>query len=71
MESDTHLLDSRGVEATYGPQLSEAKLRNMRWKGIGPAYVKMSKRVLYTPASIRRWLEDCTVDPATAAKPKN
>lgn len=41
-------------------RMSNATLAGWRYKGIGPRFVKVGKRVLYRPADVDAWLEEQT-----------
>ena len=63
------LLTPREVEAEYGFTLTT--LRNWRYTGEGPDYIKQSPgrggRIRYRRSAIEAWLEDRTVTPGRAA----
>lgn len=40
-----------------------ATLRNWRWKGVGPAYVRFGNRAHYTEEAIARWIAAHETDP--------
>lgn len=63
------LLSPRQVDAEYGiPYLT---LQGWRWRGIGPAYIKMSSgrggRIKYRRSVIETWLDTQTVTPRSIA----
>jgi predicted DNA-binding transcriptional regulator AlpA len=39
-------------------QLTERALRDMRYQGRGPAYVKVGRLVRYRPEAVAEWLAD-------------
>lgn len=41
-------------------------LAQMRFKGVGPAYVKLGRRVLYKGSDVNRWLDEHRIEPAAA-----
>ncbi len=49
--------------------ITPATLRKWRWRGVGPAFIKLSDdpggRVMYSPATIREWIEAHTAGGAT------
>ncbi len=44
--------------------LSTGTLRNWRWKGRGPSYVKVAGRIRYRRSSVSEWLARQEIDPA-------
>ncbi|MFE1024981.1 helix-turn-helix transcriptional regulator [Streptomyces sp. NPDC058818] len=56
------LLTAIQVRDAYG--ISPQTLANHRWRGTGPAYVKISPskygRVRYRRSAIEQWLDACT-----------
>jgi hypothetical protein len=42
---------------------SETSLATERWRGIGPRYLKLGKRVFYRAADLKAWLDANTVTP--------
>ena len=38
-------------------------LDNWRYNGTGPAYVKLPKKVMYSPAALEAFIATCTVQP--------
>lgn len=57
------LLSPKQVHAEYG--IAPQTAANWRWKGIGPAFIKLTPgrggRVLYRRSEIERWLDARTV----------
>jgi len=57
------LLSPKQVHAEYG--IAPQTVANWRWKGIGPAFIKLTPgrggRVLYRRSEIERWLDARTV----------
>lgn len=63
MSAAKKLLTEREVEAEYG--LLAKTLRQWRYRGVGPAYVKVSGNcVRYRVAAIEKWLDQRTVGAA-------
>lgn len=52
---DDELLDV--IEASAMLRLSPATLRNWRWKGSGPPYVRLGSRVLYRRSELLAFVE--------------
>lgn len=46
----------RAGEAAERLHLSESKLAKMRMTGAGPAFLKLGRKVLYTPDDLDAWL---------------
>lgn len=63
------LLNTKQVAAEYG--FSETALRNWRYMGTGPEFIKLSPgkggRIRYKRSSIERWLDERTVSHGSAA----
>lgn len=49
------LLSEQAVSKSLG--LTRKALQNMRWRGGGPRYVKLGRRVLYDPADLEAWIQ--------------
>lgn len=49
------LLNELTVSKTLG--LTRRALQNMRWRGGGPRYVKLGRRVLYDRADLEAWIQ--------------
>ena len=49
------LLSEQAVSKSLG--LTRQALQNMRWRGGGPRYVKLGRRVLYDPADLEAWIQ--------------
>jgi predicted DNA-binding transcriptional regulator AlpA len=49
------LLNELTVSKTLG--LTRKALQNMRWRGGGPRYVKLGRRVLYDRADLEAWIQ--------------
>lgn len=66
---DDDLLSSKQVHAEYG--FSQSTLKNWRWMGLGPDYIKTAPgrtgRVLYRRSAIEKWLDEQTVKAGGAA----
>jgi len=43
--------------------LAVKTLQNMRWRRVGPPYLKVGKRVLYLPSDLEKYLESCRINP--------
>jgi len=48
------------AEAAERLGFKESTLRNMRWRGDGPAHVKLGHRVRYRLVDIAAYLDQCT-----------
>lgn len=59
------LCDEREVANTLRQTVDT--LRRNRWRGIGPAYIKVSRRIFYRPADVEAWLEAHRVEPEAAS----
>ncbi len=46
---------------------TENALRQERWRGAGPRYVKLARRVLYRARDLADYLDEHTVTPAGSA----
>ncbi|MEO5841370.1 MAG: helix-turn-helix domain-containing protein [Acidimicrobiales bacterium] len=57
--------DEKAVAAYTGK--SAKTFQNMRWKGEGPAYVKLGASVRYRKVDVDRWIEENTVRPSGTA----
>jgi Helix-turn-helix domain len=55
-------MTERELSAFYG-KLSLRTLRRWRQEGIGPAYVKVGRRVMYRPSDVETWTREHTIDP--------
>ncbi|MGE0215895.1 hypothetical protein [Mycolicibacterium sp.] len=42
---------------------TETALAQERWRGVGPRYLKLGKRVFYRAGDLKAWLEANTVEP--------
>ena len=42
------------------------KLAQWRYKGVGPAFYKMGKKVVYRGVDLNSWAEDNRVDPSSS-----
>lgn len=58
------LLTDKGVSAMTG--IPEGTLRNYRYLGTGPAYVKIGGHVRYKPCDVDAWIDGHTVTPGAA-----
>jgi len=56
--------DTRTTAAYIG--VPEATLRQWRYRGFGPDYVKVGQHVRYRRADLERWMDDRTVRPGGA-----
>lgn len=63
MTHDAHDLLTSGEVAQY-LRVTEHTLRQQRWRGIGPPYVRTAGRVLYRREDVEQWLAVRRVDPA-------
>jgi len=45
------------TETADGLRLSKHTLKNMRWQGTGPAFLKLGGRVFYHIDDLREWLQ--------------
>lgn len=54
-ESPDYLLDERAVERKFG--ISRRMLQALRWRGGGPVFVKLGRRIFYKREDIESWLE--------------
>ena len=63
MDESTRNLKSP-VEAAARLRRSAATLRNWRWRGEGPAFVKFGGRVHYTDEALDRFIREHEVNPA-------
>lgn len=52
------------AEAAERLRRTPATLRNWRWRGEGPAYVRFGNRVHYTERAIAEWIDAHETDPA-------
>jgi predicted DNA-binding transcriptional regulator AlpA len=59
------LLTSKSAAHRLG--FSESTFRQMRSRGVGPAYFRVCGRVRYLPAAIDYWLEQHLVVPGSEA----
>lgn len=50
---------------------TENALAQERWRGDGPRYLKLGRRVLYRAADLAAWLDAHTVTPEPAAAQAN
>lgn len=41
------------------------KLAQWRHKGMGPAYYRLGRKIIYRGADLNAWAESCKVEPAT------
>lgn len=41
-------------------RLAPETLRVWRWQGVGPAWVKVGRQVLYRLSEVERWIDDRT-----------
>lgn len=57
MHEGITVLDEADVAETLG--LSPRTLSRWRIEGRGPSYRKLGKRVVYTPADVREYLDRC------------
>lgn len=42
---------------------SEVALAQERWRGVGPRYLKLGKRVFYRAGDLKAWLDANTIEP--------
>ena len=56
------LLTKKEAAAELG--VTEANLDAWRWKGIGPAFIKLPKGTRYDLAELRRWIAARTRQPS-------
>ncbi|MEU6312383.1 DNA-binding protein [Streptomyces sp. NPDC047014] len=65
------LLSPSEVCAQYRPFASTQALADLRYKGVGPAYIKTAEgragRVFYRRSAIEKWLDERTVQTGGAA----
>lgn len=64
----TKLMREQTVSARYN--LSLPFLRNARWKGNGPRFVKIGVMVYYRPEDVDGWIESLQVSSTTEATAK-
>ena len=60
METRTYLTTQQVSEKFHIPK---STLVNMRWRRVGPDYVKFGRRVLYSFESIEQYLENRKTSP--------
>lgn len=53
---DDDMLTTRDVSREY--RLTESSLEKWRVAGVGPAYLKLSRRVMYRRSDVEQWLAD-------------
>lgn len=62
------LFDSNRSYVLGDPELaligSREKLAQWRYKGIGPAYYKLGRKIVYRGADLNAWVESNRTDPA-------
>lgn len=51
-------------EAAAALGYSVVHFRRLRRQGVGPAYIRRGRSVMYAGADLESWLEDRRVDPA-------
>ncbi len=43
--------------------VSETALAQERWRGAGPRYLKLGKRVFYRAGDLKAWIDSNTIEP--------
>jgi hypothetical protein len=64
MESTT--LSTPDAAAYVG--LATETLIKYRYRGVGPAFIRLGRRVLYRPRDLDAWLEENVVDPGAPGR---
>jgi hypothetical protein len=62
--TDRHDLDEAETADRLG--VAQATLRNWRFRGLGPAYLKVGRKVWYRAADIADWLDAQRQEPQSA-----
>jgi predicted DNA-binding transcriptional regulator AlpA len=57
------LIDHREVPKLIGHGVTVSTLSNWRYRGTGPKYIKIGRKVLYRRADLTEWLEKQVHDP--------
>jgi len=60
-ESHEVPIDEKAAARELG--LAVKTLQNLRWRRMGPPYLKIGKRVAYLPSDLRVYLESCRIVP--------
>ena len=53
--TESHLLTEAEVVRRYRGALSAGTLRNWRSRGVGPAYLRIGRAILYAREDLERW----------------
>jgi hypothetical protein len=61
MKNPEYLMTDVQVEAEYG--IDAGSLRNMRWRGDGPPFIKMGRSCRYRVRDLEAYFESCLVEP--------
>lgn len=54
------------VDVSQITGMSTKALAQFRWRGLGPAYVKVGRLVRYRTSAVEEWLDANTVEPRNA-----
>lgn len=58
LDDRTRVVDTEGAAERLG--ITPETLRNWRWRGDGPPFLKLGRAVRYRLSELSDWLDDCT-----------